>query len=159
MRTAIYPGSFDPPTLGHLDIIERAAKLFDQVIVAVGYNSNKDGFLTVEEREEALKGCCHPWPNVEVSSFQGLLVNYCHQREATAIVRGLRAVSDFDFEFQISIANRRLAPDVDTIMLMTKWEYSYISSTIVREVAKLGGDYGQFVPEPVRQVVDRVLAR
>lgn len=159
MRTAIYPGSFDPPTLGHLDIIERAAKLFDQVIVAVGYNSNKDGFLTVEEREEALKGCCYPWANVEVSSFQGLLVNYCHQREATAIVRGLRAVSDFDFEFQISIANRRLAPDVDTIMLMTKWEYSYISSTIVREVAKLGGDYGQFVPEPVRQVVDRVLAR
>lgn len=153
MKTAIYPGSFDPPTLGHLDILERAARLFDHVVVGIGVNSSKSSFLPHDARIEALKACAVRWPNVEVESFEGLLVDYARRREAQAIVRGLRAVSDFDYEFQISIANRRLAPEIDTVLLMTKWEYSYISSSIVREIAKLGGDFEQFVAPEVAAIV------
>ncbi len=159
MRTAIYPGSFDPPTLGHLDIVERASRLYDRVIVAVGINSSKAPFLSVEKRLEALRAGCSKWQNVEIAAFEGLLVNYARKEGAQAIVRGLRAVSDFDYEFQVSIANRRLAPEIDTVMLMTKWEYSYISSSIVREVALLGGDFAQFLSPEVADVVRQALSR
>lgn len=159
MKIAIYPGSFDPPTLGHLDIMERASRLFDQVIVAVGVNSSKTAFLSVEQRLEALQACCSRWENVSVASFSGLLVDYARAEHAQAIVRGLRAVSDFDYEFQVSIANRRLAPEIDTVMLMTKWEYSYISSSIVREIAMLGGDFGQFVVPEVAEIVAKAVSK
>lgn len=149
MRRAIYPGSFDPPTLGHLDIAQRSAKLFDEVIVAVGVNSNKPGFLAYDKRQAALEAILADLPNVRVMQFEGLLVNFAREQGASAIVRGLRAVSDFDYEFQIAIANRRLNPEIDTILLMTKWEYSYISSSVVREVFRLGGDVSSFVPSAV----------
>lgn len=157
MRRAIYPGSFDPPTLGHLDIIERAARLFDEVIVAVGVNAKKPGFLPTEVRLDALRQCTSHLSNVKAESFEGLLVNYCEQTNASTIVRGLRRVSDFDYEFQIAIANRVLDPELDTAFLMTKWEYSFISSSVVREVATLGGDIRHFVPAPVVTIVQEFL--
>ncbi len=157
MRIAIYPGSFDPPTYGHLDVVERATTLFDKVIVAVGENSSKSGFLSVGERLKALSACTTHLTNVEIASFDGLLVEYCRRREATFIIRGLRAVTDFDTEFQMSITNRQLAPDIDTVLLMTKWEFGFISSTLVREVARLGGDLRTFVPAPVLPIIERAL--
>jgi pantetheine-phosphate adenylyltransferase len=158
-RLAIYPGSFDPPTLGHMDVLERAARLFDRVVVAVGINPNKAALLSQEERQRALLGATSGMPNVEVGSFEGLLVEYARTLGATAIVRGLRATSDFDYEFQIAITNRRLAPEIETVFLMTKWEHSFLSSSVVREVAQLGGDYAQFVPPAVAAVLAERLAR
>ncbi|MCC6686395.1 MAG: pantetheine-phosphate adenylyltransferase [Fimbriimonadaceae bacterium] len=157
MRIAIYPGSFDPPTYGHLDVVERATTLFDKVIVAVGENSSKSGFLSVGERLKALSACTTHLTTVEIASFDGLLVEYCRRREAKFIIRGLRAVTDFDTEFQMSITNRQLAPDIDTVLLMTKWEFGFISSTLVREVARLGGDLRTFVPAPVLPIIERAL--
>ena len=157
MRIAIYPGSFDPPTNGHLDIVRRATTLFDKVIVAVGNNLSKSGFLTIAEREEALRAITTDLPTVEVASFNGLLVEYCHERGAEFIVRGLRAVTDFDTEFQMSITNRQLEPTIDTVLLMTKWEFGFISSTVVREVAQLGGDLTKFVPVQVLPIIERAL--
>ena len=158
MRLAIYPGSFDPPTLGHLDVIERAARLFDRIIVAVGRNTSKSPFLSVEDRVTALQACTSYIPNVEVGSFGGLLVEYARSQGAASVVRGLRATSDFDYEFQIAMANRRLAPEIETVFLMTKWEHSYLSSSVVREVATLGGDYTGFVHPEVAAIVGRRLA-
>jgi pantetheine-phosphate adenylyltransferase len=158
-KIAIYPGSFDPPTLGHLDVLDRAARLFDKVIVAVGRNSSKAPMLTVEERVEALRRCCSHLPNVEADEFDGLLVEYARKKGASAIVRGLRATADFDYEFQIAMANRRLAGEIETVFLMTKWEHSFLSSSIVREVARLGGDFDQFVPAPVAEIVRNSLSR
>lgn len=153
IRRAIYPGSFDPPTLGHLDIIERSARMFDTLIVAVGRNSEKRSLLSVEERLEALRRCTKHIKNIEVSSFDGLLVNFAHESKAGVIVRGLRAISDFDYEFQIATANSRLMSSLDTVFLMTKWEFSFISSSVVREIASLNGDFGQFVPPEVTEIV------
>lgn len=150
-RIAVYPGSFDPPTLGHLDIIERAASLFDEVVVAIGINSTKTPFFSVEQRQEALEACIEPYPNARVETFQGLLVDFVRSIRAASIVRGLRATSDFDYEFQIAMANRRLAPETETVFLMTQWEHSYLTSSIVREIARLGGDYANFVPEKVAE--------
>lgn len=158
-KIAIYPGSFDPPTLGHLDVLDRAARLFDKVIVAVGRNSSKAPMLTVEERVDALRRCCSHLPNVEADEFDGLLVEYARKKGASAIVRGLRATADFDYEFQIAMANRRLAGEIETVFLMTKWEHSFLSSSIVREVARLGGDFDQFVPAPVAEIVRNSLSR
>lgn len=156
-RLAIYPGSFDPPTLGHLDLVERASRLFDRVIVAVGRNEAKSPFLTVAEREEALRACTAHLANVEVDAFDGLLVQYAGAKGAGAVVRGLRATSDFDYEFQIAMANRRLAPEIETVFLMTKWEHSFLSSSVVREVARYGGDYRQFVPEAIHGLLEQKL--
>jgi len=150
---AVYPGSFDPPTLGHLDIIERAANLFDEVVVAIGINSAKIPFFTVDQKREALEACIGSYSNTRVETFEGLLVNFVKSVNATSIVRGLRATSDFDYEFQIAMANRRLAPDIETVFLMTKWEHSYLTSSIVREVARLGGDYANFVPKKVAEKI------
>ncbi|HTQ09072.1 MAG TPA: pantetheine-phosphate adenylyltransferase [Fimbriimonadaceae bacterium] len=159
MKLAVYPGSFDPPTLGHIDVIERAAKLFDKVLVAVGRNSSKSPLLTTEERIEAMRLSCSHVPNVEVDGFSGLLIDYVHASGAQAIVRGLRATADFEYEFQMATVNRRLSGEIETIFLMTTWEYSYLSSSIVREVANLGGDFRQLVPDPVAPMIEAALLR
>jgi|SRR5579862_200019 len=159
MKLAVYPGSFDPPTLGHLDVIERAAHLFDRIVVAVGSNSSKQPMLTPEERIEAIRQSCAHLKNVEVEGFSGLLINYVHGVGAQAIVRGLRATADFEYEFQMAMVNRRLSGEIETVFLMTTWEYSYLSSSIVKEVATLGGDYRQLVPGPVAAIIAKALKR
>lgn len=149
MRTAIYPGSFDPITNGHLDVIQRAAKLFDKVIVAAAVNSEKHSLFTLQKRRELVAACTSGIPNVEVESFTGLLVDYVEQRQGDAIVRGLRAISDFEFEFQMALMNRRLNGRVETIFMMPKDSYTFVSSRIVKEIARLGGDVAALVPESV----------
>ena len=157
MRLAIYPGSFDPPTLGHLDVIERASRMFDQLVVAVGVNSSKKPFLSPEQRIEALRGATAHIENVKIEAFSGLLIDYAKSKGARSIVRGLRAISDFEYEFQMAMINRRLTDEVDTVFLMTKWEHSYLSSSIVREVALLKGDYTSMVPAPVAEIMRQAL--
>jgi pantetheine-phosphate adenylyltransferase len=156
-RLGIYPGSFDPPTLGHLDVIERASRLFDEIIVAVGVNNSKKPLLTTDQRLIALKCSTTQLENVRVESFDGLLVEYAASKGARSIVRGLRATADFEYEFQMALVNRRLNENVDTVFLMTKWEHSYLSSSIVREVAQLGGNYAQFVHPEVARVIQDAL--
>lgn len=156
-RLAIYPGSFDPPTMGHLDVIERATGLFDKLIVAVGVNPGKTPLLNTEERMEALRRATAHIPNIEVDSFDGLLVHYAQRRNALAIVRGLRATADFEYEFQMAMLNRRLAGEIETVFLMTKWEHSYLSSSMVREVALLNGEIQGLVPDPVKEIVQTAL--
>jgi len=154
---AICPGSFDPVTNGHLDIIERAAKVFGKVIIAVAPNPIKAALFTVEERIEMLREVCSKWPNVEVDSFTGLLVEYAKSRDADVIVKGLRAVSDFEFEFQMALMNRQQEPSIETIFMMTGAEYSYLSSSIVKEVASLGGSVEGLIPEAVlSRLVERI---
>lgn len=157
MRLAVYPGSFDPPTLGHLDVIERAADIFDQVVVGIGVNTSKQPFLEVVDRVAALQASTGQLANVKVGQFEGLLVEYARRLGARLVVRGLRATSDFDYEFQIAMANRRLAPEIETVFLMTKWEHSFLSSSVVREVARLGGDYSGFVHPAVAEIIAKKL--
>jgi pantetheine-phosphate adenylyltransferase len=159
VKLAVYPGSFDPPTLGHLDVIERAASLFDEIIVAVGRNSSKTPLLTAEERIESIGRCVSALPNVRVDGFSGLLIDYVSQVGARAIVRGLRATADFEYEFQMAMVNRRLSSEIETVFLMTRWEYSYLSSSIVKEVATLGGDFSQLVPAAVAPFIREALGR
>ena len=150
MRRAIYPGSFDPVTNGHLDVIERAAKLFDEVIVAVAVNSQKQPQFTTEERLELLRETTAPHgERVRLVRLEGLLVDYARTAGAGAIIRGLRAVSDFEFEFQMALMNRKLEAAVETIFLMPKEEYTYLSSRIIKEISRLGGDVTGFVPSCV----------
>lgn len=148
-RKAVYPGSFDPPTLGHLDIIQRAARLFDELVVAIAVNSQKQPLFSLEERAQMLCECCGHLPNVRVATLEGLLVQFAQQMGACAIVRGLRAVSDFEYEFQMATMNRQLAPNVDTCFLMTHQQFAFLSSSIVKEVARLGGAVDAFVPPNV----------
>ena len=150
MRTAIYPGSFDPLTNGHLDVIERAVKLFDRVVVAVARNEGKGPLFSLEERVELVRQSITHIKTVEVDSFDRLLVDYANQRNAQAIVRGLRAVSDFEFEFQLALMNRKLNEKVETIFMMPKDTYTFLSSRIIKEIARLGGDITTFVPTHVR---------
>lgn len=159
VRRAVYPGSFDPPTLGHLDIITRAARLFDELIVAVAVNSQKKPLFTLDERVEMLRECCPHLPNVRILPLQGLLAQFAQEVGACAIVRGLRAVSDFEYEFQMATMNRQLAPDVDTCFLMTHQRYAFLSSSIVKEVAQLGGDVRQLVPPYVYERLIRRFGR
>ncbi len=149
MRRAIYPGSFDPVTNGHLDVIERARKLFDEVIVAVAPNEQKSPMFTLEERLEFLRSSIVENGRVQVATFDGLLVDFALAQEASAVIRGLRAISDFEFEFQMALMNRKLNAKVETIFLMPKEEYTYLSSRIVKEIARLGGDIAMFVPPQV----------
>src|SRR5215469_2079572 len=150
MRTAIYPGSFDPLTNGHLDVIERAIKLFDRVVVAVAKNESKQPLFTLKERLELVRRSVKHLKGVEADSFDSLLVNYVEERKAQAIVRGLRAVSDFEFEFQLALMNRKLNEKVETIFMMPKDTYTFLSSRIIKEIARLGGDITAFVPQHVR---------
>lgn len=149
MTRAVYPGTFDPVTNGHLDVIERAAKIFDELIVAVTTNPAKTPWFTLEERVEMLKECCSHLPNVTVEAFDGLLVNFVRQKGAKVIIKGLRAVTDFDYEFQMAAINRKLAPEIETLFLMTSLPYAYLSSSAVKEVASLNGCLKDLVPENV----------
>ena len=153
MKRAIYPGSFDPVTNGHVDIILRSSKIVDRLIVGVLNNSAKKSLFSVEERVSMLKELTKDLPNVEVTSFDGLLVDYMREIDASIIVRGLRAVTDFEYELQIAQSNRKVAPEIDTVFLTTSIEYAYLSSSIVKEYARYGGDVTQFVPI---EVVDRI---
>jgi len=150
MRTAIYPGSFDPLTNGHLDVLQRATKLFDRVIVAIAKNESKSPLFTPNERLALVKHAIAHLPNAEADSFDRLLVEYAVKQKAQAIVRGLRAVSDFEFEFQLALMNRKLNENIETIFMMPKDTYTFISSRIVKEIARLGGDVSPFVPAHVQ---------
>ena len=156
-RTAIYPGSFDPLTNGHLDVIRRAAKLFDRVIVAVAENDSKHPLFTLAERVALVKQAVTKLPNVQADSFNGLLVEYVAERRAQTIVRGLRAVSDFEFEFQLALMNRKLDENIETIFMMPKDTYTFLSSRIVKEIARLGGDVRAFVPAHVQAALKKKL--
>ena len=150
MRIAICPGSFDPITLGHLDIIRRASLLFDLVIVAVTVNPNKTPSFSVEERVELVRRCTESFSNVQADCCDGLLADYAKEKNACALVKGLRAVTDFEYEFQMAGMNRTLMPDVETIFLMPALDCQFVSGSFVREIAALGGDVSGFVPQPVR---------
>ena len=149
MRRAIYPGSFDPVTFGHLDVIQRAVKLFDEVIVAVAFNEQKKSLFTVDERVALLENATGQMSNVRVAQFSGLLVNFAREQQAAALIRGLRAISDFEFEFQMALMNRKLEKSIETLFLMPKEEYTYLSSRIVKEIAALGGNVDAFVDRSV----------
>ena len=158
MRKAIYPGSFDPMTFGHLDVLERAAQLFDEIIVAVAFNRSKGPLFSMEERVELIRACTLHLGNVRVVRFDGLLVDLVRDEKAVAVVRGLRAVSDFEFEFQMALMNRKLEASFETLFLTPKEDYTYISSRIVKEVARLGGDVSSFVPTVVLHALARRFA-
>ena len=151
MRTAVYPGSFDPITNGHLDIIRRGTRLFDRVIVAILENEEKAPLFPLDERIEMISEVTSDLPSVEIQSFSGLLVNFVRKVDATAVVRGIRAVSDFEYEFQMALMNRELAPDAETIFMMPAVEYSYVSSRLIKEVFRLGGEIDRLVPPLVLQ--------
>ena len=149
MKRAVYPGSFDPVTLGHLDVMKRSAALVDELVVAVLQNNKKNPLFSVEERVKMLKEVTKDLPNVEIIPFDGLLVDFAEQIGADVVIRGLRAITDFEYELQMSQTNQRMKPDIETMFLTTSIEYSYLSSTTVREIAAFGGDVSQFVPEAV----------
>ena len=153
VRTVIYPGSFDPFTNGHLDVVERAAKLFDRVIVAVAQNTDKQTLFTQAERKRQIATVLDDLPNVEVTEFKGLLVEFAKAQKAQAIIRGLRAVSDFEFEFQLALMNRKLEEEIETIFMMPREAYTFLSSKLVKEIAQLGGDVSAFVPANVEQAL------
>jgi pantetheine-phosphate adenylyltransferase len=148
---AIYPGSFDPVTNGHLDLIERGTQIFDQMIVAVLQNLDKDPLFSIEERVEMLKEVTRPWPNVRVEIFHGLLVDYARQHRAQVILRGIRAISDYEYELQMAMMNRKLEPRIETVFMMPAEQYSYLSSRLVKEIARLGGPLDNMVPPAVAE--------
>ena len=150
MKTAIYPGSFDPITNGHLDVIERSARIFDKVIVSVLHNSTKKPAFSVEEKISMIQRATAGLPNVEADSFNGLLVDYAKQKSATTIIKGLRAVSDFEYEMQMALMNRKQNPEIETLFLISSSEYSFLSSSVVKEIARLGGNLDGFVPECIK---------
>jgi pantetheine-phosphate adenylyltransferase len=156
MTTAVYPGSFDPITLGHLNIIRRAAAIFDKVLVCVMINSDKKPLFTREERMELIGRCVKNYRNVEVDTSDELLVSYVRQKGARVIVKGLRAVTDFDWEFQIALANKKIEPEIDTVFLASSEKYTYLSSTVVKEMARYGADLSGFAP---REIIDDIIER
>ena len=157
MRRAVYPGSFDPLTLGHLDIIRRSAGIVDELVVSVLHNSAKNSLFSIDERVSMIKEITHDIPNVKVTKFDGLLVDYVKKIDASLIVRGLRAVTDFEYELQMAQTNRKLNKRVETVFLSTSLEYAYLSSSTVKEIASFGGDITQFVPEfVVEKVTEKI---
>ncbi len=150
---AIYPGTFDPLTFGHLDVLKRAAKMFDEVIISVVKNSSKSTLLSLDERTSIIEEVIKEMKNCRVESFDGLLVNYAKEKNANVIVRGLRAISDFEYEFQMALTNRKIAENIETIFLMPSEKSSFISSTLVREIAKYGGEIKDFVPVEAEKVI------
>lgn len=158
MKKAVYPGSFDPVTFGHLDIIERSARMSDHLIIGVLNNNSKTPLFSVEERVNMLKSLVKDMPNVEVKSFGGLLVDFVRANQADAVIRGLRAVTDFEYELQIAQTNRVIAPEVDTVFLTTNLKYSYLSSSIVKEIAAYNGDISAFVPPQIAECVKKKMA-
>ena len=158
-KIAIYPGSFDPITAGHVDLIHRASGLFDEIIIAIAQNVNKNSFLTIEERIEAVKATIETIRNVSVCRFDGLLVNFAKNNNAQIIIRGLRAISDFEYEFQLSGMNKRLNPGIETLFMTPSEEFANISSSLVREILSLGGDISEFVPECVTTIINRHTAK
>src|SRR5881394_974680 len=159
MKRAIYPGSFDPVTNGHLDVVERARKLFDEVIVAVAQNDEKQPLFSLEERLDLLKQTVGKIDNVRIAQFDGLLVEFARTEKANAVIRGLRAVSDFEFEFQMALMNRKLENAVETIFLMPKEDYTYLSSRLVKEIARLGGNVNDFLPVQVAAALRAKLSK
>ena len=160
MKTAVYPGSFDPVTLGHLDIIERSARMSDQLIIGVLNNNSKTPLFSVQERVNMLKEVTSSLPNVEVQSFEGLLIDFVRKNDARVIVRGLRAITDFEYELQMAQTNRVIAPEVDTIFLTTNLRYSYLSSSIVKEIAEFDGEISAFLhPAVAEKVREKLTAR
>jgi len=155
MRKAIYPGTFDPVTNGHVDVAKRAAKLFDKVTICVAVNSSKTPIFSAQERVQLVKDAVRNIKNIEVEEFDGLLVDYAKKKDAGAIVRGLRAVSDFEYEFQMALTNRKLCADIDTVFLMPDERYTYLNSSIVREIARFGGDVSEFVPANVQRELSK----
>lgn len=153
MKIAVYPGSFDPTTNGHLDIVKRSGLLFDKVIVAVLNNPNKKPLFSVEERVDILRRTCKDIENVEIDCFSGLLIDYAKSKNACAIVKGLRAVSDFEYELQMAHMNKKLNPNIETIFIMTNSRYSYLSSSLVKEVARFGGCIKGLVPEIIEDEI------
>ncbi len=159
MSVVLYPGSFDPITNGHLDIIRRASGLFDAIIVGVAANAEKQPLFTTEERIELLKEACKGYPHVSVDRFEGLLVDALARFKANGVIRGLRAVSDFEYEFQMALMNRELNPKYETLFLMPSPEYSFVSSRMIKEIAKCGGNISPFVPSAVDMAIKRKLGR
>lgn len=158
MRVCVYPGSFDPITNGHLDIIERASKIFDKLVVAVVVNPSKKPAFTLEERVELIKDCVRENPCIEVDSFSGLLIDYMKQKGANIVIKGLRVVTDFEYEFQMALLNKNLNPCIETIFMMTNNKFSYLSSSMIKEVARLGANIHEFVPEVIKhKILDKLL--
>ncbi|HIE56318.1 MAG TPA: pantetheine-phosphate adenylyltransferase [Chromatiaceae bacterium] len=153
MIAAVYPGTFDPITNGHTDLVARASRLFERVIVAVAQDTSKEPFCEIDQRVELAKLVLAGYANVEVTAFRGLLVRFCEEQGADVVIRGLRAVSDFEYEFQLAGMNRRLAPQVETLFLTPAEQYAFISSSLVREIARLGGDVAEFVHPAVQQAL------
>lgn len=159
MKIALYPGTFDPITNGHLDIVERASQMFDKVIMTIAMNSSKTPMFTADERVALVRAAIREkkLQNVSAEQFSGLLVNFARKNKATALIRGLRAVSDFEYEFQMALMNRKLAPTITTVFLMPHEKYTYLNSSIIREVARLGGDVQEMVPKAVQQALQKKL--
>lgn len=158
MKTAVYAGSFDPITLGHLDVIRRGAGLFDEVVVAIGHNPRKQRTLDLQTRLDVLAEVCSPIPNVRIDQFEGLLVHYCARIGARAILRGLRAVTDFEFEFQTGLANMDMAPDVETVFLLTEPRHIFVSSSLIKEIAMNGGPAARYLPDASWRALSRAMS-
>lgn len=156
---AVYPGSFDPLTYGHLDLIKRAAQIFEQVIIVVGDNPQKKPVFPLEKRIELVKVAIKDFPNVCVDKFSGLIIDYVKNKKIKIVIRGLRAISDFEYEFQMALTNRKMDPEIETIFMMPDESYSYLSSKLIKEIASLGGDVSQFVPPFVERELKKVESR
>lgn len=158
-KTAVYPGTFDPVTFGHLDVIKRVASLYEKVYIAVAISEEKSPLFSVEERVEMLKNAVKEYDNVQVEKFDGLVVDYAKKNSARVVVRGLRMISDFEYEFQMALTNRKLAPSIETVFMMPNESYSYLSSKLIKEVARMGAKVTEFVPEEVEEKLKRKIAK